>query len=187
MIRIAPIAVCILLLSAPALALIAVPKNFDQLVSEAETILVGTVEGKKGHRLSTGAIISYITLENIEVVKGEHLEQVYTLQILGGTVGEEHFVIAGAPAFEVGGTYLLFIKGNGTVMFPLVGVDHGKFHIRQDPDRKTQILYDAKGQVVIDIIGNEIITGSPKTLITPSDSAISLTSVLETIRQRLTR
>ena len=187
MIRVAPITVCFLLLSAPAFALTAIPKNFDELVSEAELILVGTVEGEQGHRLPTGAIVTYITLANVEAIKGDHSGVTYTLQVLGGTVGKEHFVIAGAPRFERGGTYLLFIKGNGTVMFPLVGVDHGKFHIRHDPNTETQILYDAQGRVVIDIIGNEIVTGSPKTLVTPSDSALSLTSVLETIRQRLAR
>ena len=67
MIRVAPIVVCFLWLSAPAFALIAIPKNFDQLVSEAETILVGTVEEKQGHRLSTGAIATYITLGNIDL------------------------------------------------------------------------------------------------------------------------
>lgn len=187
MIRVASIAVCFLLLSAPAFALIAVPKNFDQLVSEAELILVGTVEEKQGHRLSTGAIVTYITLGNIEAVKGDHSGVTYTLQVLGGTVGKEHFVIAGAPSFERGGTYLLFIKGNGTVMFPLVGVDHGKFHIRHDPNTGDKILYDAKGQVVVDIVGSDIVTGSPNTFATASKPPLSLTSVLETIRQRLTR
>ena len=187
MIRVAPITVCFLLLSALTFALTAIPKNFDQLVSEAELILVGTVEETQGHRLSTGTIVTYITLGNIEAVKGDHLEQVYTLQVLGGTVGEEHFVIAGAPSFEKGGTYLLFIKGNGTIMFPLVGVDHGKFHIRQDPNTGTQVLYNAKGHIVVDIVGNEIVTRSPSTLVAPSEPPLSLTSVLDSIRNRLAR
>ncbi len=187
MIRVAPIVLCFLLLSAPTFALTAIPKNFDQLVSEAELILVGTVEGEQGHRLPTGAIVTYITLANVEAVKGDHSGVTYTLQVLGGTVGKEHFVIAGAPSFEKGGTYLLFIKGNGTIMFPLVGVDHGKFHIRHDPNTGDQILYNAQGQVVVDIVGSDIVTGSPNAFATASKPPLSLTSVLDTIRQRLTR
>ncbi len=175
------------LLSTSALGVTAIPKNFDQLVSEAEMILVGTVEDTQGHHRATGTIVTDITLGNIEAAKGEHTESTYTLQVLGGTVGQEHFVIAGAPSFEKGGNYLLFIKGNGTVMFPLVGVDHGKFHIRDDPRTGKQILYDSLGDVVVDIIGNDIVTTSPHALATSGEQPRSLESVLNTIRNRLTR
>ena len=81
----------------------------------------------------------------------------------------------------------LFINGNGSVMFPLVGVNHGKFHVRQDPRTGTQVLYNANGQVVVDIVGNEIITESPNTLSATGEAPRSLTSVLDTIRHRLSR
>ena len=67
-----------------------------------------------------------------------------------------------------------------------VMMDHGKFHIRHDPNTETQILYDAKGHVVVDIVGSDIVAGSPNTFATASKPPLSLTSVLDTIRQRLT-
>ena len=74
-------------------------------------------------------LITDITLTDLQIVKGDHHGDTYVLRVLGGTVGEETIIVGGAPRFTRGGRkYLLFIKGNGMAMFPMVGADQGMFH-----------------------------------------------------------
>ena len=167
----------------PALALVSIPKDFAHLVEEAERILVGTVESLDGVRLNSGTIVTDITLEDLESVKGDHDEETYTVRMLGGTVGDESFVIAGPPTFQHGWRYLLFVKDNGSVMIPLVGVDHGMFSIRRDYATEQERLYTAHSEIVTAIQENEVVTHSLKAL--TNTEPLSLQQVLSDIRRRL--
>ena len=169
----------------PSQALVSIPKNFSQLVDEAEHVLVGTVESLDGVRLDSGTIATDITLADLESVKGEHDEETYTVRMLGGTVGDESFVIAGAPTFQRGWRYLLFVKGNGSVMIPLVGADQGMFSVRRDYATGQEHLYATHGEIVTAIQENEVVTHNLKALTNTNTEPLSLQQVLSDIRRRL--
>jgi hypothetical protein len=40
--------------------------------------------------------------------------------------------VSGMPAFETGGTYIVFVAGNGRVFCPLVGGLHGSYRLVRD-------------------------------------------------------
>jgi len=149
-------------LASPGWALSVVQKNFDQLVQEAEVVLVGTVHGMTGKKLEpSGVIVTDILLGELKVVKGGHAEQTYTLQVLGGTYGEENLKVSGAPHFETGETYVVFVRGNTKEIFPLVGVTQGKFRVIVDPSTNAEIVVDAKNRAITKILkSHKIMTDS---------------------------
>ena len=52
--------------------------------------------------------------------------------MFGGTVDGETMEIADAPTFKVGDEDILFVENNGSQVVPLVGIMHGRFHVRRD-------------------------------------------------------
>ena len=52
--------------------------------------------------------------------------------MFGGTVDGETMGIADAPKFDVGDEDILFVENNGSQVVPLVGIMHGRFHVRRD-------------------------------------------------------
>ena len=171
-------------------ALVAIEKDFDQLVSEADLILVGTVIALEGKRLSNGAITTHITFNDINVVKGKIAYSTYTLEMLGGTVGREHFDIPGAPTFTQGETYVLFIKGNSSSMFPLVGATQGQFNVRHDHTGETAVLLDTHNRVITGIDSNNaIVTEESVTshALGSQYSPYTLTMFLDAITKQLRR
>jgi len=122
------------LLSGRALATTVIPPSFDDLVSRAETIFQGTVADVRSEWTGEGAqrhIVSYVTFNVEDAIKGNPGAKI-TLNMMGGTVGAETMEVSDAPKFKVGDRDVLFVENNGTQFIPLVGIMHGRFHIKQD-------------------------------------------------------
>jgi len=120
-------------------------KNFDALVMEADQILVGTVASAVGRKLPNGAIVTDIALSGVETMKGPAVSET-VLTVLGGTVGEETLELTGLPTFELTARYLIFLKDDGRAIFPVVGGDHGLFHVEKDHASGEDIVLDAYGR-----------------------------------------
>src|ERR1700720_1174153 len=117
-----------------ALATTVIPPSFDDLVGRAEMIFQGTVTDVRSEWTGEGAqrhIMSYVTLNVEEAIKGNPGASV-TLRMLGGTVGAETMEVSDAPKFKVGDRDILFVEHNYDQFVPLVGIDHGRFHIQHD-------------------------------------------------------
>src|SRR5262249_27543054 len=111
-----------------------VPPTFDQLVNEAEVIFQGKVTAVTSQWTGQGAqrvIVTFITFSVEDAMKGNP-GQSYTIRILGGTVDGETIEIADAPRFSVGDRDVLFVEHNGSQFIPLVGIMHGRFHVKRD-------------------------------------------------------
>lgn len=111
-----------------------IPPTFDELVDQAEVIFQGNVSDVKSQWIGEGAqrvIVSYVTFKVDDSVKG-NAGQTYTMRMLGGTVGEETMEIADAPRFHIGDKDILFVEHNGSQFIPLVGIMHGRFHVRRN-------------------------------------------------------
>ena len=111
-----------------------IPPTFDQLVDQAEVIFQGNVTEVKAQWVGEGAqrhIVSYVTFKVEDALKGD-AGQSYTIRMLGGTVDGETMGVADAPTFNIGDKDILFVQNNGSQFIPLVGIMHGRFHVRKD-------------------------------------------------------
>jgi hypothetical protein len=121
-----------------------IPPTFDELVERAEVIFQGEVTDVKSQWMGEGAqrhIVSYVTFKVEDGVKGNP-GQSYTIRMFGGTVDGYTMAVSDGPKFQVGEKDILFVENNGSQFIPLVGIMHGRFHVRKDQS------------------GREIVTGS---------------------------
>lgn len=88
---------------------------------------------------------SKIELAVREVIKGTPPDPL-VLDVVGGRVGEDEFVIDGAPRLQAGDECILFVRGNGRTFFPLVGLMHGYFPIYRDTMTKRASVLRFNGQ-----------------------------------------
>jgi hypothetical protein len=123
-----------------------VPPSFDELVSEAQIIFQGTVTNVRSEWIGEGAqrhIVSYVTFKVNDAFKGNPGEQI-TLRMLGGTVNGQTMEVSDAPKFKKGDRDVLFVENNGTQFIPLVGIMHGRFHVKQDSSGR-DVIYKNDG------------------------------------------
>ena len=136
------------------------PRDFDALAVEADQVVIGTAVATNSRRTGTREIVTDYRFDNLEIVKGTVLTTSLTLTMLGGTVGTDTLTVAGAPTFQKGVRYLVFIAGNNTVMFPLVGGQQGIFQIRKEASTGISRVHDYAGRAVTRLPG-----GKPRNLV----------------------
>jgi hypothetical protein len=142
----ATVCACALLAAAgPATAGVFVVKDFEELVAEAEMIFVGTVSGEAAQKLAGGPIVTDVTFSSAQVLKGPPGAMV-VLRVVGGTVGRESLELTDVPRFRPGVRYLVFVKGNGRTIFPVVGGRRGLFQVVRDPALQADVVRDAGGR-----------------------------------------
>jgi hypothetical protein len=150
-----------------------IPPTFDQLVDQAEVIFQGSVTDVKSQWIGEGAersIVSYITFKVEESLKGG-AGQTYTIRMLGGTVGEDTMEVSDAPRFHAGDRDIVFVENNGSQFVPLVGIMHGRFHVRRNQAGK-DVVTDNDDEPVRDVtrLGRESNGPSPRvTDLSPDD------------------
>ncbi len=122
-----------------------IEKSFPDLVAEAEEIFVGTIVRAESRWAAPGLIVTDFAFVVHTAVKGVSTDRAFVLQRLGGTIDGESMIVRGWPLLAPGETYLLFVKGNGDHVFPVVGGPQGLFRILSDPASSTPIVRDARG------------------------------------------
>lgn len=145
--------VCTVLGVSPAGAISFEARDFDALAIEADQIVVGTVASTSSRRTGAREIVTDFRFAELQVIKGTVADNALTLTMLGGTVGTETLTVAGAPTFKQGVRYLVFVSGNGSVMFPLVGGDQGIFQLRTDAASGVSQVHDYAGRKVTRLPG----------------------------------
>ena len=136
------LAVLLLISCNNATALTSSEYTFDELVAQADQILVGTVSKIHsfwGEGRGSNTIFSDIHLTDLEQVKGEIADAQFTLKVVGGVVGNQAQLYPGLPQFVSGQRYLLFIKGNNRAMLPIAGVSQGVYQIQWNADQQRSI------------------------------------------------
>ncbi len=119
----------------------AIPRTFVELVERADCVLIGTVMrvttavGADGEKIYT-----YVTLADLEVLKGEVPDTSYVLRVRGGVVDTQAEVYPGLPQLEAGGRYILFVQGNFRDLFPVVGLHQGVFRVGWDSARQQEVV-----------------------------------------------
>ena len=95
--------------------------------------------------------------------------------------------LSGIPKFEQGVTYLVFVEGNGTALFPVVGGPQGLFQIKKDEATGQDLVLDVQGKPLLSKTVNEVLglpaAPAPEAGLTPT--SISLEAVVHAIQSRL--
>lgn len=123
-------------------AMSVVPPTFDELVSESETVVRGTVTAVRAEEFDSPqgrGVRTLVTLRVERTLKGAPADTI-TLTLLGGQVGQHSLRIAGMPTFDIGRRQLVFVARNGQVMCPLIGAGHGRYHVVTDASTQREYL-----------------------------------------------
>jgi hypothetical protein len=136
-----------------------IPPTFDQLVGQAQFIFQGSVTDVRSMWVGEGAqrhIISYVTFKVEDTMKGKPGAS-FVMQMLGGTVDGEAMEVTDSPKFRVGDRDILFVENNGEQFVPLVGINHGRFHVRTDEQTGRDIVTNGEDEPVGDVtkLGHE--------------------------------
>src|SRR5262245_43894094 len=116
------------------------PVSIQQLVKEAELIFEGVVTAVE-YRVSDVATPdhvalphTFVTFEIAQTLKGGAVPaHSITLRFQGGPDGKGNaMMVSGVPLFDVGNRDVLFVRGNGAELCPLVGWDQGRFRVIGD-------------------------------------------------------
>lgn len=121
---------CLLLVCEVGYGISVVDKSLEQLLKQSDDVIYGVVtdisarytEGKPSQQIYT-----FITFSEVQSIKNSeaNIQSEFVLRIAGGRIGSRAQVIPGAPKFQLGERYILFVRGNNRLAFPLVGVNQG--------------------------------------------------------------
>jgi len=110
---------------------------FDDLVGQSDYIVRAVVKSvtpewrdnpdQPGHKF----IATLVELDVKEVIMGTPPSPL-VLDLVGGRIGDKNLIIEGAPKFVVGQESVLFVKGNGRQIVPLVAMMHGFYPVKRD-------------------------------------------------------
>src|SRR5262245_16613857 len=174
----------VVLLTTSALAMIAVDRTFDELVTLSEFVLVGTVESVTSELdPERNRIYTYVTLLDLEMIKGELPGEKYVLRLSGGVVDNVSEVYPGMPQFEEGKRYILFIQGNFHNIFPIVGIHQGVFQVEWDLERQQEVVRPLQGQTVTDVHGGQL-RGNQEAF-SPPKADLTVEQFVQHIHERL--
>ncbi|WP_394173925.1 hypothetical protein [Thalassotalea litorea] len=140
----------ILLVSLPAAATALKYRSLSELASAADAVLQGKVEDIQSRRLANGTIVTFVTLNNLILHRGEYTSATFTLVTHGGEVNGLVQKIQGAPDFKLSQQLILFLQGNGERMVPISGWGQGMFVINNGK------VYDYQLNPVLDIQDDHI-------------------------------
>lgn len=133
--------VFMLLVSAWAAALTVVPRSFDELVEQADTIVIATVGTLRAGWGSDGeTIYTYASLQELEVIKGDVPAATFDLPMPGGVLGDQAQFYPGLPQLHSGERYILFMRGYGREFVPLVGIQQGLYRVLRDGSGQARVV-----------------------------------------------
>jgi len=161
-----------LAVSAPAATV--KPLSWSELVARSDAIVVGTaVHAVSRYEEGGRTIRTYVTFNDLTLLKGVPGTQVMTLRLEGGRVGDTQLVVSGMPVFKMSRRYLLFVRGNGKHVSPITGYNQGVFEILRERGR--QVLKNLDGLEVIGIAKDRLVFAArclPRRAVEPAPAAV---------------
>ncbi len=177
---------CLLcLIATPAKAVTFADKTFAQLVSEAEQIFVGTLSSLQSRKLPDGVIVTDVRFSDIQALKGASISSDIVLLVLGGEVDGLRLEIPGVPQLQPAARYLVFSRGNGKDMFPVVGGPAGIFRIGAELPGGSAIVLDWSGKPLASRIAADVLGSVPLQAQGTSQLPITLEAFRAAIMTRL--
>lgn len=163
--------------------------SLDQLTDRAAAIVVSTVTGRRAeweHYGSSRLIITKVTMEVEQTLKGS-APRTLTVEVLGGTIGDETLRVSHVPEFRVGERDVLFLNNAPHAVSPLVGSDQGRFRVMNEAGSGTaRVLTVGFAPLVsADVIGSSASMQGDGGLVRSMSAALSLSDFVTLVRDRV--
>ena len=113
-------------------AVLMMPLEIEELSTNADLVVHGTVVGKTCQRDAAGRIYTKIDLKVIEVWKGTWTNASLTIFQGGGTVGNEREEVSGEAEYGMGEEVVAFLVLNQRGEPITFALAQGKFHVWKD-------------------------------------------------------
>ena len=170
-----------LIVPVAALAMSVVERDFAELVALAEQVVVGRVVDIRPGTDDRGGPLTLVSFADLTVLKGE-VGRELTLEFTGGKAADGKTVaIADMPRFTLGERAVLFVRGNGRDICPLVGVWQGRFRVVYDPQLKSDVVERHDGLRLSGLDGAQL-RSAPRGSTQP---ALSLSDFESLVREEL--
>jgi hypothetical protein len=110
------------------------PPTFDQLVEHAEMVFRAEVAALRSEWRGENATRRIVTLVTFRVERNlvGTSSSTVELEFLGGRVGEDELRVSGQVEFRIGDCEILFVRGNGRQICPLVHAMFGRFRVEEN-------------------------------------------------------
>lgn len=135
-----------------ALGTTVLPMTIQQLADAAGQAIDAVVDSTDSAWSSDHSTIrTTVRFRNVQYLKGQLPDSTDTFELVvpGGRVGDTQLVLAGAPHFEVGQRWFLFLHPTYNV-HPVVGIFRGAFRVEVDATGETRVVNPA-GLVVVGV------------------------------------
>lgn len=151
--------VAVMCFTARADATTLLKKNLDDLLVEADGVVLATVDDVTSRVRDTrkGEIDTFVSLSNLQVLQGRYGAATLTLRLEGGEVDGVGLWLHGSPRFTPGERVLLFVRDNGKAIVPIVGWTQGVFRVATDAATGAQGVFDHDGNRVFGVANGEIL------------------------------
>lgn len=121
------------------------PPSFEHLVDAAARVVVAEVVRVEPRAIPSASgrslIVSAVTFRTLRAVKGDNLGT-FTLEFLGGTLGDQTLEVIGAPRWVVGDRDVLFVAEGRSRLSPLVRMSHGRVRVMVDAAGVETVAFD---------------------------------------------
>lgn len=119
-----------LLFSNSAHGVTVIERDFDEMFDRSDEVFYGRVTDMYAQYESNEfgrSIFTYIQFSDVKRVKDFDAQNAhsYLLRVAGGRVANTVQMFPGMPQFEIGQRYVIFVRDNNKVAFPLVGIQQG--------------------------------------------------------------
>lgn len=129
------------------------PPTFPELVGRAEFVAETTVKSLRSEFVYRGAdraISTFVTFTTREAIKGA-VPAEFTLEFMGGSVGEEAMEVEGMPRFEPGQHDVVFVEKRSGQLCPLVTLGYGRYRVYTDASSSTPLIARDNGVPLEDV------------------------------------
>lgn len=129
----------------------ALPLSLRQIAQSAAIIADATVQSVNAFWATpSGAetLRTKVTFKVNQALKGDP-GPTFTLEFLGGTVGEQSLTVEGVPQFQPGERYIIFSDfPDKAVVCPILGLDQGALRVVHDQESNVDRVFRHWGQPV---------------------------------------
>ncbi len=163
--------------------------SLDQLTERAAVIVVSTVTSRHAeweHYGSSRLIITKVTMEVEQSLKGS-APRTLTVEVLGGTIGDETLRVSHVPEFRVGDRDVLFLNNAPHAVSPLVGSDQGRVRVMNEAGSGTarMLTVGFAPLVSVEAIGSTTSAQGDGGLVRSMSAALSLSEFVTLVRDRV--
>lgn len=135
----------------PVYAVTVVEHSAEEMLQRADEVFYGQVTDIYSQQIFNeqgGQIFTFVQFSNIKRVKNTDVlpNETYLLRIAGGRLANTVQMYPGIPQFVLGERYVVFIRDNQKIAFPLVGIQQGFVHVKSSLNGRFKLIFNASNQ-----------------------------------------